>query len=279
MTKNKLFSIFLLLWAAYEFINALLSTVLLTKGANLFGFSEWILNPNIRFVFYQYGVMLLVLALFYFIASQDAVKYAAAAWVVIAEQAIGSAFTIYAFASGATDLSQMMYALSISIPIAALVWFIKPAVTPSPEPSGVSTQVKLLQGFMWIWASFSLLNGLLSSVLLAQGASLYGTGDWLKDDRIIYVFHLYAMTLFTLAVAYGLIATDILRYEKLLLVYGVEQFVSVFLSVYFAAERQISAPLFWGTIFLQFISIVGVFYLQSYRKNIVPARVRNPNLN
>jgi hypothetical protein len=85
------------------------------------------------------------------------------------------------------------------------------------------SKTKVLQGFMWFWAAFQLVNALLTTVLLDQGAAIYGISEWVKNPQTRYAFHQYGMVLFVLAATYGIIATDVVKYEKLLWVVVVEQ--------------------------------------------------------
>jgi hypothetical protein len=275
MNKKTLFPIFLKVWTFYEFANAMLSTFFLQQGAELYGFSEWIKNPSIRYIFYQYGVILLAVALFYYIASKNPQKYAMAGWVILVEQLIGIIFTLYALGSQAIGLSQAAIGLSFAVVISAVVWFIKPDVLEEnvAPPAGTENQVKLLRLYLLFWAGFEVFNALCCSLFLEQGTALYGTSEWLKDSNAVYAFHQYAIAMLVLAVMYSFIASDIVRYEAFLVVYGVEQLVGILLSVYFAAEKQVSNTLFWSTHISQFITVILVISLQPSRRRIVPKKM------
>lgn len=93
-----------------------------------------------------------------------------------------------------------------------------------------STKIKLLSGLMWLLAAWELLNALGSTIFLSWGASLYGWQDYANNSQTSIVFHQYGMVLYVLAVAYGIIATDVVKYEKLLWVVVVEQVVGAITS-------------------------------------------------
>lgn len=91
-------------------------------------------------------------------------------------------------------------------------------------------KVKLLQGFLWFWAAFQFVNALFSTVLLDQGAAIYGFGSWLGNPQTRYVFNQYGMVLFVIAITYAIIATDVVKYEQLLWAVVVEQIVGAIVS-------------------------------------------------
>ncbi|MFQ3598974.1 MAG: hypothetical protein SNJ55_05680 [Chloroherpetonaceae bacterium] len=93
-----------------------------------------------------------------------------------------------------------------------------------------NTKIKLLSGLMWLLAAWELLNALGSTIFLSWGASLYGWQDYTTNPQTNVVFHQYGMVLYVLAVAYGIIATDVVKYEKLLWVVVVEQIVGAITS-------------------------------------------------
>lgn len=93
-----------------------------------------------------------------------------------------------------------------------------------------NTKIKLLSALMWLLAAWELLNALGSTIFLSWGASLYGWENYASDSQTAIVFHQYGMVLYVLAVAYAIIATDVVKYEKLLWVVVVEQIVGAIVS-------------------------------------------------
>ncbi len=93
-----------------------------------------------------------------------------------------------------------------------------------------NTKIKLLSGLMWVLAAWELLNALGSTIFLSWGASLYGWQDYASNSQTSIVFHQYGMVLYVLAVAYAIIATDVVKYEKLLWIVVVEQVVGAITS-------------------------------------------------
>lgn len=85
------------------------------------------------------------------------------------------------------------------------------------------TKIKLLSGLMWVLAAWELLNALGSTIFLNWGAALYGWQNYAENAQSAIVFHQYGMVLYVLAVAYAIIATDVVKYEKLLWMVVVEQ--------------------------------------------------------
>ncbi|MBC8042074.1 MAG: hypothetical protein IAF08_01400 [Rhizobacter sp.] len=126
MNKTKVLQALLWFWAACEFINALLSTFFLDAGAGIYGFASWVENPQTRFTFHQYGMVLFVLATIYVIIATDVVKYERLLWVIIAEQIIGAVFSVQGYMAGVLTVSQLAFILTIQVIITALVFILKP---------------------------------------------------------------------------------------------------------------------------------------------------------
>lgn len=95
-----------------------------------------------------------------------------------------------------------------------------------------NTKIKLLSALMWLLAAWELLNALGSTIFLSWGASLYGWENYASGSQTAIVFHQYGMVLYVLAVAYAIIATDVVKYEKLLWVVVVEQIVGAIVSTF-----------------------------------------------
>lgn len=92
------------------------------------------------------------------------------------------------------------------------------------------TKIKLLSGLMWVLAAWELLNALGSTIFLNWGAALYGWQNYAENAQSAIVFHQYGMVLYVLAVAYAIIATDVVKYEKMLWIVVVEQVVGAITS-------------------------------------------------
>ncbi len=107
-----------------------------------------------------------------------------------------------------------------------------------------STKIKLLSGLMWLLAAWELLNALGSTIFLNWGAALYGWENYINNAQSTIVFHQYGMVLYVLAVAYAIIATDVVKYEKMMWMVVVEQIAGAIVSTHevLNAEQIIS----WG---------------------------------
>lgn len=92
------------------------------------------------------------------------------------------------------------------------------------------TKIKVLSGMMWVLAAWEFLNALGSTIFLNWGAALYGWQDYANSAQSAIVFHQYGMLLYVLAVAYAIIATDVVKYEKMLWIVVVEQVVGAITS-------------------------------------------------
>jgi hypothetical protein len=99
----------------------------------------------------------------------------------------------------------------------------------------MNNKIKLLSALMWLLAGWELLNALGSSIFLNLGAALYGWTNYVDANATkltVNVFHQYAMVLYVLAVGYAVIATDVVKYEKLIWMVVVEQIVGAIFSTY-----------------------------------------------
>jgi hypothetical protein len=94
----------------------------------------------------------------------------------------------------------------------------------------MNTKIKLLSALMWLLAAWELLNALGSTLFLNLGASVYGWSNYLENSTTRIAFHQYGMVLYVLAVGYAIIATDVVKYEKLLWMVVVEQVVGAITS-------------------------------------------------
>ncbi|MDX2128208.1 MAG: hypothetical protein SFU91_04150 [Chloroherpetonaceae bacterium] len=105
-----------------------------------------------------------------------------------------------------------------------------------------NNKIKLLSALMWLLAAWELLNALGSTVFLNLGASLYGWSGYLDSPLTVNVFHQYGMVMYVLAVGYAIIATDVVKYEKLMWMVVIEQIVGAIVSTYevLNAEQIIS---------------------------------------
>ncbi len=92
------------------------------------------------------------------------------------------------------------------------------------------TKIKLLSGLMWVLAAWELLNALGSTIFLNWGAALYGWQEYANNAQSAIVFHQYGMVLYVLAIAYGIIATDVVKYEKMLWIVVAEQVIGAITS-------------------------------------------------
>jgi len=92
------------------------------------------------------------------------------------------------------------------------------------------TKIKMLSGLMWLLAAWELLNALGSTIFLNWGAALYGWQEYASNAQSAIVFHQYGMVLYVLAVAYAIIATDVVKYEQMLWIVVVEQVVGAITS-------------------------------------------------
>lgn len=101
-----------------------------------------------------------------------------------------------------------------------------------------NTKIKLLSALMWLLAAWELLNALGATIFLSWGASLYGWENYASNSQTAIVFHQYGMVLYVLAVAYAIIATDVVKYEKLLWVVVVEQIVGAIVSTVEVLNEQ-----------------------------------------
>lgn len=271
MDKAKYFSYLLRAWSLYELANALLSSVFLEEGAKLYGITKWLDNPNAQYVFIQYAVTLAALSIFYYIAATDTRRYTSVAWVLVAEQVVGAAFAAVNLSTGLLDPTAAAITFGSQAAMIGLVLFLKP---PEGEPVdytasltyGGETRAQRLQFVLWFWAAFEFSNALLSSVFLDTGAQLYSASAYLADDRMRYIFYQYAMGMFVLSAGYGLMATDAVRYEALVLVLGIEQLLAVFGSVYLASAKQVTIEQFFTTFLFQLAVIALVISFQPSRR-------------
>jgi hypothetical protein len=104
----------------------------------------------------------------------------------------------------------------------------------------MNTKVKLLSALMWFLAAWEFVNALGTTFFLETGASAYGWSNYLENSLTRNAFHQYGMLLYVLAVAYAIIATDVVKYEQLLWIVVVEQIAGEVLSFYeFQAAPQI----------------------------------------
>lgn len=91
-------------------------------------------------------------------------------------------------------------------------------------------RTKLLSSLLWLYAAYQLVNAVLSTFLIEQGAAMYGFSEWIKDENTRHSLYQYGMVLYVLAAAYAIIATDVVKYEQMLWIAVVEQIVGAILS-------------------------------------------------
>ncbi|MBC8044263.1 MAG: hypothetical protein IAF08_12570 [Rhizobacter sp.] len=272
INKTQWFSVFLKLWAFYELANALLSSVFIGEGAKLYGFSEWIKNPETIYIFTLYAVTLFALAVLYYTASSNPARYANIIWVLVAEQAIGAAFAVASLISGKNQLAPVLTGLGLQAALIGVAFFLKPEQTAVEEElsAGGLRRLKWARLFIGIWAGYELVNALLASVFLSQGASLYGVEGWVANEYTRYAFYQYAMGMFVLAAAYTLIATDVVRYGKLLTLFAAEQGATALTSVYLGSQQKLTTTQFALLLVFQLATVMLMIYLQPSRREMPP---------
>lgn len=263
---------FLKLWALYELVNALLASVFIGEGAKLYGFSEWIKNPETIYIFTLYAVTLFTLAVLYYTAASDTARFANIIWVLVAEQVIGAVFAIASLISGKNQLAPVLTGLGLKVIVIAVAFFLKPqqATVQEQLTAGGKRRAMWASAFVGIWAVYELVNALLASVFLDQGASLYGVGDWVANVYTRYAFYDYAMGMLVLAAAYTLIATDVVRYGKLLAMFAAEQGATALTSVYLGSQQKLTTTQFALLLLFQLSTVMLMIYLQPSRREMPP---------
>lgn len=141
MNNNKIKLLSALMWllAAWELLNALGSTVFLSLGASLYGWTDYLDNKLAINVFHQYGMVMYVLAVGYAVIATDVVKYEQMIWMVVVEQIAGAIVSTYEVLNAEQIFSWTNFAL-VHTPqgiILALLWFLRPSAN-SDLPAKVS---------------------------------------------------------------------------------------------------------------------------------------------
>ena len=111
------------IWAAWHIAFGVLATFLPDTGARLSGWSPeggW--TGDMLALSTQYGMVMILLALVYAIASVDPIRYVRVLWVAIAEQAFGIAYAVYIyFGIGNVTLAQVGIQSVINVVLIALL--------------------------------------------------------------------------------------------------------------------------------------------------------------
>jgi hypothetical protein len=120
MNQGKVLQGLLVLWAIWEIINGVLSTVAPAAGASLVGWQvTW--TPDLVSMSTQYGMILLLLGGVYLLAASDVKRYQPLVWVVVAEQVLALLYSAYlTFGTGTMTTSQFLTQAVINVIVAAL---------------------------------------------------------------------------------------------------------------------------------------------------------------